>query len=125
MTLAERLRSRLAPLGASDKKMFGGTCFMINGNMLIGTLKQGLIVRVGKAAHADALRRPGARTFDMTGRPMEGYVMVAGEALADDTELQHWIELALAFVKTLPAKPGKGMTAKIQAAGKMARTKSR
>jgi hypothetical protein len=107
MTLDERLRERLRPHGATDKRMFGGTCFLIGGNMLIGTLKDGLIVRVGKAAHAAAIKRPGARTFDMTGRPMEGFVTVAGKAIADDAALQGWIDLALAFVRTLPPKKAK------------------
>jgi TfoX/Sxy family transcriptional regulator of competence genes len=107
MTLAERLRALLAKHGATDKRMFGGTCFLIGGNMLIGTLKDGLIVRVGKEAHAAALKRPGARTFDMTGRPMEGFIKVGGESVAGDTALQGWSDLALAFVGTLPAKPEK------------------
>jgi hypothetical protein len=107
MTLDERLRERLRPHGAADKRMFGGTCFLIGGNMLIGTLKDGLIVRVGKDAHAAALGRPGAKTFDMTGRPMQGFVAVDGKAIADDAALQGWIDLALAFVRTLPPKPGK------------------
>ena len=107
MTLDERLRALLAKRGATDKRMFGGTCFLIGGNMLIGTLKDGLIVRVGKAAHADALKRPGARTFDMTGRPMEGFISVAGQAVASDAALDGWVALALDFVKTLPPKDAK------------------
>jgi TfoX/Sxy family transcriptional regulator of competence genes len=107
MTLDERLRERLRPHGAVDKRMFGGTCFLIGGNMLIGTLKDGLIVRVGKDAHAAALKRPGARTFDMTGRPSAGFVVVDGKAIADDAALQGWIDLALAFVRTLPPKSAK------------------
>jgi hypothetical protein len=112
MTLDERLRGMLKAHGATDKRMFGGTCFLIEGNMLIGTLKDGLIVRVGKDAHAAALKRPGARTFDMTGRPMEGFITVAGKAVADDKALQGWIDLALAFVKTLPPKQAKPAKAK-------------
>jgi TfoX/Sxy family transcriptional regulator of competence genes len=107
MTLADRLRTKLAPLGAIDKKMFGGTCFMIGGNMLVGTLKDGLIVRVGKEAHAAAIKRSGARTFDMTGRPMEGFVSVDGKTVDGDAALQGWIDLALAHVRTLPVKAEK------------------
>ncbi len=107
MTLDERLRERLRPHGASDKRMFGGTCFLINGNMLIGTLKDGLIVRVGKEAHAAAVKRPGAKTFDMTGRPSKGFVAVDGRSVAGDAALQGWIDLALDFVRTLPPKPAK------------------
>jgi hypothetical protein len=107
MTLDERLRAKLKPHGATDKRMFGGTCFLIGGNMLIGTLKDGLIVRAGKNAHAAALKQPGARTFDMTGRPMEGFISVAGDAVTDDADLQRWIDIALAFVRTLPPKQAK------------------
>ena len=107
MTLDERLRSLLTKHGVTDKRMFGGTCFMIDGNMLIGTMKDGLIVRVGKNAHASAIKQPGARTFDMTGRPMEGFVTVEGKAMADDAALKVWVDLALAFVKTLPPKAAK------------------
>ena len=84
--------------------MFGGLCFLIGGNMVIGTLKDGVIVRIGKDAHAAALKLPGAHTFDMTGRPMEGFMSVAGDAVAKDPALQTWIDLALAFNATLPPK---------------------
>jgi hypothetical protein len=84
--------------------MFGGTCFMLNGNMLIGTSKRGLLVRVGKAAHAEAALRPHARPMEMGGRSMEGYVHVAPEGTATDADLRGWLDLALAFVSTLPAK---------------------
>ena len=107
MTLDDRLAALLAPHGRTSKRMFGGTCFMIAGNMLIGTLNDGLIVRVGKAAHAAALTNSGASTFDMTGRPMEGFVTVAGKAVTDDNALRDWVKMALAFVSTLPPKPPK------------------
>ena len=84
--------------------MFGGTCFMINGNMLIGTSKRGLLVRVGKDAHAAAAARPHASTMEMGGRSMEGYVHVAPEGTASEAELGDWLDLALAFVETLPPK---------------------
>jgi TfoX/Sxy family transcriptional regulator of competence genes len=112
MSLDRRLRDRLRPHGAVDKRMFGGTCFLVGGNMAIGTLKDGLIVRVGKDAHAAAVARPGARTFDMTGRPMEGFVSVAGSAVEDDAALDGWVALALAFVRTLPPKDAKPARAK-------------
>ncbi|MBI2719322.1 MAG: TfoX/Sxy family protein [Rhizobiales bacterium] len=107
MSLDQRLRQLLAPHGAESKRMFGGTCFLIGGNMLIGTLKDGLIVRVGKEAHGKAIGRKGARTFDMTGRPMEGFVSVDGDAVKSDAALRQWVDLALAFVHTLPPKAKK------------------
>jgi len=107
MTLDDRLKALLTPLGAENKRMFGGTCFLIGGNMAIGTLKDGLIVRVGKEAHAAAMKRPGARVFDMTGRPMEGFISVDGQAVTSEAALKVWVDLAVSFVKTLPPKTAK------------------
>jgi TfoX/Sxy family transcriptional regulator of competence genes len=107
MTLEDRLNALLVPHGAESKRMFGGTCFLIGGNMLIGTLKDGLIVRVGREAHPSALRKNGASTFAMTGKSMAGFVTVAGEAVTDDDALRDWVKMALAFVKTLPPKPAR------------------
>ena len=117
MTLDGRLRALLVRHGAVDKRMFGGTCFLMNGNMAIGTLKDGLIVRVGKAAHSQALKRPGAGTFDMMGRLMEGFVSVQESAVADDAALDAWVDLVLAFVRTLPAKEAKPARAKRRGPG--------
>ncbi|MDX8448376.1 TfoX/Sxy family protein [Mesorhizobium captivum] len=102
--MVERLRAALGSRTFTEQKMFGGTCFMINGNMLIGTSKRGLLVRVGKAAHAAAAARPHARPMEMGGRSMEGYVHVAPEGTATDAELRGWLDGALAFVETLPPK---------------------
>lgn len=102
--MVERLRAALGQRQFTEQKMFGGTCFMINGNMLIGTSKRGLLVRVGKAAHAAAAARPHARPMEMGGRSMEGYVHVAPEGAASDADLAGWLDRALVFVETLPPK---------------------
>ncbi|BCM18507.1 TfoX/Sxy family protein [Mesorhizobium sp. J8] len=102
--MVARLRAALGQRAFTEQKMFGGTCFMINGNMLIGTSKRGLLVRVGKQAHAAAAARPHASTMEMGGRSMEGYVRVAPEGTTTDADLAFWLDHALAFVKTLPAK---------------------
>ena len=105
--LAERMRAALAGTGAiREVKMFGGLCFMLNGNMVAGTSKRGLLVRVGKEQHVDALTRPGAKRMEMTGRPMEGYIFVDPPP-PDDRSLQEWLALAVAFVNTLPPKVSK------------------
>jgi TfoX/Sxy family transcriptional regulator of competence genes len=71
--LAERMRVALAGTGAvREVRMFGGLCFMLNGNMVAGTSKRGLLVRVGEEQQSDALSRPGAKPMEMTARPMEG-----------------------------------------------------
>ncbi|RUW20529.1 hypothetical protein EOA60_25640, partial [Mesorhizobium sp. M1A.F.Ca.IN.020.06.1.1] len=72
--MVERLRAALGRRAFTEQKMFGGTCFMINGNMLVGTSKRGLLVRVGKDGHAAAAARPHARPMEMGGRSMEGYI---------------------------------------------------
>ncbi|UVK53649.1 TfoX/Sxy family protein [Mesorhizobium sp. AR02] len=102
--MVERLRAALGQRAFTEQNMFGGTCFMLNGNMLIGTSKRGLLVRVGKAAHSAAAARPHARPMEMGARTMEGYVRVAPEGTATDADLRGWLDLALAFVGTLPAK---------------------
>ena len=105
--LAGRMRVALAGAGVvREVKMFGGLCFMLNGNMVAGTSKRGLLVRVGKDQQPDALARPGAKRMEMTGRPMEGYVFVDPPP-PDDRSLHDWLVLAVAFVKTLPPKAPK------------------
>ena len=102
--LAERMRAVLDATGAlREVRMFGGLCFMLNGNMLAGTSKRGLLVRVGKDQHSDALARPGAKPMEMAGRSMEGYIFV-DPAPRDERALRNWLELAVAFAETLPPK---------------------
>ena len=103
MKLEDRLVGALAKHKPTAKKMFGGTCFMLNGNMAIGTFKGGILARIGKDAR-EALKIPGASPFEMRGRVMEGYAMVSEATLTSDAALAQWIELCLAFNKTLPAK---------------------
>jgi TfoX N-terminal domain len=103
--LAERIRSRLARRkGIEEKKMFGGIGFLLNGNMLVGVWKELLIVRLGAEDGDEALKEPHVRVFDITGRPMSGWVLVDPAGVADDRALGGWIERALKFVRTLPAK---------------------
>jgi len=102
--LADRMRVVLAGTGAvREVRMFGGLCFMLNGNMVAGTSRRGLLVRVGKDRHAQALARPGARPMEMSGRPMEGYVFIDPPP-PDERGLRDWLELAVTFVNTLPPK---------------------
>jgi TfoX/Sxy family transcriptional regulator of competence genes len=106
--LAERIRAMIGghPHGG-EIRMFGGICFTLNGNMMIGTMKGGeLLVRVGDDQDAEALARPGARRMDFTGREMKGYIMVAADAL-DDAALRDWISMASAFVGAMPPKKKK------------------
>jgi TfoX/Sxy family transcriptional regulator of competence genes len=103
--LAQRVRERLAGQpGLAEKKMFGGVAFMLRGNMCCGVLNADLIVRVGPKQFADALERPHARPFDVTGRPMRGIVMVGGAGLTTDEALRDWIERGTRYALSLPAK---------------------
>jgi len=103
--LAQRVRDALFPLTtAEEKKMFGGIAFMVSGNMTVGVIRDDLIVRVGLENYEAALRKPGVDLFQPTGKPMAGWVTVAPDGHKTDEDLKYWIELALEFVKTLPAK---------------------
>ncbi len=101
--LATRI-SDLLPEPLEEKKMFGGVGFLLNGNMACGVHKESLIVRVGPEAYAEALSRPHARIFDLTGREMKGWVMVAPEGCKDDASLSKWVQMGLFFARTLPPK---------------------
>lgn len=104
--LSERIRHHLGSLPAiAEQKMFGGRCFMLNGNMLVCPMKDGgLLARVGKEGYDAALALPGTRPMTMGARTMSGFVEVSGDVLEDDEVLLDWIELARSFVETLPAK---------------------
>lgn len=103
--LAQRLREQLADVAfIEQRRMFGGLVILVNGNMLAGVLGDELMVRVGPAAHADALAQPGVREMDFTGRPMTGIVLVAAAAIEDDTDLAAWLARGLDFAGRLPPK---------------------
>jgi TfoX/Sxy family transcriptional regulator of competence genes len=84
--------------------MFGGVGFLLNGNMLDGVWKNSLIARLGSEAGEETLLEPHVREFDITGKPMKGWVMVESEGVEHDDQLKEWIDRATRFVKTLPAK---------------------
>lgn len=121
MTLDDRLQTALGAFVTERKRMFGGTCYMLNGNMLLGTFRGGLMARVAKADHAAALKIPGAHEMVMKDRVMEEFILVHAEAVEDDAELQRWVDMALAYNATLPAK---APTAKGKVAKKTPRPKS-
>ena len=83
--LAQRVREALSDRrGLSEKKMFGGLCFLVNGNMACGIVRDELMVRIGPAAYDHALAEPEAREMDFTGRALKGFVYVESDALQDD-----------------------------------------
>jgi TfoX/Sxy family transcriptional regulator of competence genes len=104
--LAHQIREQLADEGGvTEQAMFGGLAFMLAGNMAVGISNSGeLMVRVGADASADALARPHTRIFDMTGRPMKGWVLIAVEGFATKRQLGAWVRRGVAFARTLPPK---------------------
>ena len=106
--LVQRIRERLHDeRDVEDKRMFGGVAFLVNGNMSCGVHKDDLIVRLAPEDHAAALVESFTRTFDITGKPMRGWVTVAADGLLDDADLDRWIERAVTFARTLPVKAPK------------------
>jgi TfoX/Sxy family transcriptional regulator of competence genes len=103
--LAERMRKILktGSMGI-EKKMFGGTGFMINGNLACGVNKQDLILRLGESEFEKAMKQPHVRIFDMTGRPMKGWILISSDGYKSDKALRNWIEKGINFAKSLPPK---------------------
>jgi TfoX/Sxy family transcriptional regulator of competence genes len=104
--LAERISAALArEKNIIPQKMFGGVAFMRDGKMFCGIVKDELMVRVGPEQYQAALRRPGARPMDFTGRPMMGFVFVAPSGLKTSAALKAWIHRGLDYIATIKAKP--------------------
>jgi len=103
--LAERIREKLLNMPAfMEKKMFGGVCFLLHGNMACGIINDDVIVRVGKAAYDSALALPHTRKFDITGKAMTGWVMVSPEGHGSDEGLDAWLQKGIGFTTSLPPK---------------------
>ena len=90
--------------GLAEKKMFGGIGYMIDGNMACGVHKEYLIVRVGPDAYPEALNDPDTKEFDITGRPMKGWVMISPEGVISEKNLKRWVQRGVEFALTLPPK---------------------
>jgi TfoX/Sxy family transcriptional regulator of competence genes len=103
--LAARVREVLDRVrGVEERRMFGSLCFLLNGNLLVGVWQDALIARLGPDQAAEALREPHVRRFDVTGKPMKGWVLVGPEGVEDDARLRDWVDRATEFVATLPPK---------------------
>ena len=103
-SLAERIRElMLGESGLSERNMFGGLAFMLDGHMLCGIVGDELMLRLGADGAERALERAHVRPMDITGRPMTGMVFVAPEGLRGGA-LDRWVGEAAAFVRTLPPK---------------------
>lgn len=102
--LAERIRNELSGVPFVEKKMFGGVGFLIDGNMACGVYKDDMIVRVDPAKHEKLLKKPGAKVFDITGKPMKGWLMVEPDGCKTKKQLGTWVKEGVDFALTLPPK---------------------
>jgi TfoX/Sxy family transcriptional regulator of competence genes len=103
--LAGRVRRLMEKMkGFEEKIMFGGVGFLLDGNMACGINGDDLIVRVGAEANQRALSSPYTRPFDMTGRPMKGWVLVAPQGCRSDDDLRDWVQSGVDFARSLPPK---------------------
>ena len=97
--LEDRINQILKEKGTiyEPKKMMGGLCYMVDGKMCLGIVKDHLMARVGTEVYDSLLSKPGCKPMDFTGRPMKGYVFVDPEGIDLDDELSTWIQLCLDF----------------------------
>ena len=104
-TLAAKIRQLLGRhKNLTEKKMFGGVGFLLNGNICCGAWKESLILRLGDDAARQVLSEEHTRPFDITGRPMRGWAMVEPAGWQDDARLRRWIDWAVEFTAELPKK---------------------
>ena len=103
--LAQRIEEALVEQpGLVAKKMFGGIGFMIHGNMAVGVHKDSMIIRVGPDNYEELLAEPFARVFDITGRAMRGWILVAAQGLDSEESLDFWTQKGVDFASSLPKK---------------------
>jgi hypothetical protein len=103
-SLASRTRDALARRrGITEQKMFGGLCFILRGNILVGVRRDSLIARLGEEEASKALKKSYVTQMG-TRRPMKGWVIIAPDGIDTDRQLGSWIEKAVEFVEMLPAK---------------------
>lgn len=105
--LLQSVRKILTGLTLEEKRMFGGICLLLNGNMLCHASKKGLMVRVGKDQEAAALKLKHFAPCEGAGHAMPGFVIIAPQGLVNDSVLQSGLDMALRYVPTLPVKKPK------------------
>ena len=104
LKLAERIKGELDGVPFVEKKMFGGVGYLVHGNMACGVYKDGMIVRVDPTKHTTLLKKAHTRVFDITGRPMKGWLMVDPDGYKTAKQLSAWVKEGVEFALTLPAK---------------------
>ena len=105
LKLTDRIRKTLARRkGITEKKMFGGLSFLLNGKMCCGVLKDILVVRVNPEDSDTLLKKPHVRPMDFTGKPMKGFLYISSGGYKTDKQLGNWLERSIDSVSSLPAK---------------------
>ena len=103
--LEELVRSDLDErIGLTEKPMFGGLAWLLDGHLLCGARDVGMMVRLGKGQDGWALELPGIEPMVMSGRRMDGWVRADHDACGDDAVRQRLLDTAIAFVTGLPPK---------------------
>lgn len=103
--LATRVRDLIGDEGGlAEKKMFGGLAMLLDGNMAVGVHGDDLIVRTDPAEHEMLLGEPGAGPFDLTGRPMKGWILVGPSGCTEHDDLRRWVERGVTYARSLPPK---------------------
>jgi len=104
--LAERIRARVAAEdGLTEKRMFGGLAFLINGNMAVSASGQGgMLLRVDPAQTEELIKAPHVRRFEMRGREMDGWLKVDTAGLTTKRQLTSWVSRGVTYARSLPAK---------------------
>ena len=104
-TLADRIRKALSKQPKlTEREMFGGIGFMLRGNMACGVIGDELMVRIAKEETETAIKEPGARIFDFSGRPSPGWILVSQQVLSTPAELRAWVNRGVEYALSLPAK---------------------
>src|SRR5258708_8741867 len=110
-TLGARIRRAVGPRAdVTEKKMFGGLAFLLDGRMFCGIVKDDLMVRVGPDRYEAALAEAHVRPMDFTGRPMNGYVFVGPGATRTERAIKRWVDQGAAFVAMLDGRATKNPT---------------
>jgi TfoX/Sxy family transcriptional regulator of competence genes len=104
--LAGRVRALIAgEAGTSERKMFGGLGFLVDGHMAVAASGQGgILVRCDPDDGPELVDSSSAVPMVMRGRPMEGWLRVAATDLGGDAELARWVGIGVAYARSLPSK---------------------
>lgn len=117
LTLAQRIREMVyGQKDASERKMFGGICFMIGGNMVCGVVGDELMSRINPESHAAALEKPHVKPMEFTGRSMKGYLFIEPEGIRTKKELAYWVNQGIRIAQSIPPKGSKAKKAGVSKA---------